>query len=120
MSKSKFFFLPEVRGQGSDDCIHEDRALEAQEPKGKYPCPCCLYITLPNRPENAAAYICPVCFWKIDPFLASEDEPSDQNHGLSLKQARENYRSFGAVTRNLKKYCRPPLQSEYGVQEGKR
>ena len=112
--------MPEVRGQGSDDCIHEDRALEAQEPKGKYPCPCCLYITLPNRPENAAAYICPVCFWEIDPFLASEDEPSDQNHGLSLKQARENYRSFGAVTRNLKKDCRPPLQSEYGVQEGKR
>ncbi len=118
MSKSKFFFFPEAHTNLSDDFANEDqKALETQEPEGKYACPCCTSITLPDRPENALAYICPVCFWEIDPFLTCEDEPSDQNHGLSLKQARENYRSFGAVTRKLKKYCRPPLESECSKEE---
>ena len=30
-----------------------------------------------------------------DYFTADEDEPSDQNHGLSLAEARLNFRVFG-------------------------
>ena len=62
----------------------------------KYPCPCCGYLTYPVPREDAIAYICPVCFWENDVFVTSDDEPSDENHGISLRTAQENYRSFGA------------------------
>ena len=38
---------------------------------GKYRCPCCGYFTY-NVPANEdCGYICPVCFWENDPFIAS-------------------------------------------------
>lgn len=68
-------------------------------------CPCCGYITIPNN-GDALAYICPICFWEIDLFIKSDNEPSDQNHGLTLVEAKQNYQKFGAVSQYLKKYCR--------------
>ncbi|WP_233436341.1 CPCC family cysteine-rich protein [Lysinibacillus capsici] len=59
------------------------------------------------------AYICPVCFWEIDLFIQSNVEASDQNHGLTLTEARKNYQSFGAVLPMLKKSCRQPKEYEY-------
>ena len=79
----------------------------------KYPCPCCGYLTYPVPRENAIAYICPVCFWENDVFVTSDDEPSDENHGISLRTAQENYRSFGACARTffhaaMQKMCYSP------------
>ena len=54
----------------------------------KYPCPCCGYLTYPVPREDAIAYICPVCFWENDVFVTSDDEPSDENHGISLRAAQ--------------------------------
>ena len=65
-------------------------------PDADTPCPCCGNITIPYG-GDALAYICPICWWEIDLFIQSDDEPSDQNHGLTLNQARENYKKFGAV-----------------------
>jgi len=65
-------------------------------PDADTPCPCCGNITIPYG-GDALAYICPICRWEIDLFIQSDDEPSDQNHGLTLNQARENYKKFGAV-----------------------
>ena len=65
-------------------------------PDADTPCPCCGNITLPYG-GAALAYICPICRWEIDLFIQSDDEPSDQNHELTLNQARENYKKFGAV-----------------------
>ena len=56
------------------------------------PCPCC-GADIPENP--APGYICPMCWWEIDYFTADEDEPSDQNHGLSLAEARLNFRTLG-------------------------
>lgn len=53
----------------------------------KYPCPCCGYLTYPVPQEEAIAYICPVCFWENDVFVTSDDEPSDENHGIPLRPA---------------------------------
>ena len=72
----------------------------------KYPCPCCGYLTYPVPREDAIAYICPVCFWENDVFVTSDDEPSDENHGISLRTAQENYRSFGAYARTMLRYVR--------------
>jgi len=75
------------------------------------PCPCCGYLTIPNG-GDALAYICPVCFWEIDLFIQSDHEPSDQNHGLTLAQARQNYHAYGASLLQLRPYCRPPKKEE--------
>ena len=69
------------------------------------PCPCCGNITIPND-GNALAYICPICLWEIDFFIHSDDEPSAQNHGLTLNQARENYKKFGATLEELASHRR--------------
>lgn len=57
----------------------------------RYPCPCCGARTYPVPPEeDIGGFICDECWWENDLFLQSEDEPSDQNHGLTLHQARAN------------------------------
>ena len=85
---------------------------EAPERPGVHPCPCCGCRTFPVPPENATAYICPVCMWENDVFTASDDEPSDENHGLTLRQARENVRLHGVCDPRLIRYARPPRPSE--------
>ena len=75
------------------------------------PCPCCGSITIPNG-GDALGYICPVCLWEIDLFLTGPEEPSDQNHGLTLNQARAHYRAEGVCLPRLKQACRPPEGEE--------
>lgn len=60
-----------------------------------YKCLCCGNETLPVPAEDAVAYICPVCWWENDVFLKSPDEPSDENHGMTLLAAHENYIKYG-------------------------
>ena len=79
--------------------------------RGDAPCPCCGSITIPNG-GDALGYICPVCLWEVDLFIQSEKEPSDQNHGLTLNQCRENYHACGAVLPRLTHLCRPPKGRE--------
>ena len=49
---------------------------------------------------------------EIDFFIHSDDEASDQNHGLTLVEARKNYQQIGAVLPDLKRYCRQPKKHE--------
>lgn len=100
---NNYAYLPSV------DCA--DEQMPYDEVRGDSPCPCCGYMTIPNK-GDALAYICPVCMWEIDLFISSEDEPSDLNHGLTLIQARDNYNYYGAVLPHLKQYCRQPYQHE--------
>ena len=67
-----------------------------------YKCKCCGHETLPVPPEDAAAFICPICWWENDVFTADDDEPSDENHGISLNRARENYIAHGICDPRLK------------------
>lgn len=121
----KFLYLPEVKNDhfiigGSDgparpvDATEPPPApeLEPREPAGIYPCPCCGYLTFPAPKEEAIAYICPVCFWENDVFDPGEDDPSDENRGLTLRQGRENYRRWGAVRPDLVVHARPPRPEE--------
>jgi 8-oxo-dGTP pyrophosphatase MutT (NUDIX family) len=63
-------------------------------------------------PEKEAGFICPVCFWENDLRMASDTEPSECNHGITLKEARENYLAFHASERNMLPYVRPPRPEE--------
>ena len=65
-------------------------------------CKCCGHETLPVPPEEAVACICPICWWENDVFTADDDEPSDENHGISLNQGRKNYREHGICDPRLK------------------
>ena len=53
-----------------------------------------------------------MCFWENDVFDPGEDDPSDENRGLTLRQGRENYRKWGAVREDLVRHARPPRPGE--------
>lgn len=108
MNEKKNLFLPQVNG----DLPDKSNTVKTDEVIGDAPCPCCGYTTIPNK-GDALAYICPVCFWEIDLFIESEEEPSDQNHGITLKEGRINFLKYGAVLPSLKQYCRKPKKEEY-------
>lgn len=67
-----------------------------------YKCMCCGNETLSVPVDDAIAYICPVCWWENDVFLRSSDEPSDENHGITLLEAQENYKKYGICDQRLR------------------
>ena len=77
----------------------------------KYQCPCCGYLTLPER---GGYEICPVCFWEDD----GQDEHDAEivrcgpNYHLSLTQARKNFAAIGACEYRVLKNVRPPRPEE--------
>lgn len=73
-----------------------------------FKCPCCGYYTFRQRLPGG---ICPVCFWELD-MVESPEEPSDANHGLTLSQARENYRTLGACDGKSLRFVRKPKSGE--------
>lgn len=94
----------------------------------KFTCPCCGCLTLDER---GGYDICPVCFWEDDAYLvinngelegirvdndipdeALLDVPSGANHGLTLRQGRENYKKFDACEEEMISHVRKPKKSE--------
>ena len=76
--------------------IHIDPSAEKP-----YSCRCCNDKTFAVPPQYSLGYICPTCYWEDDAFVASDDEPSDLNHGLTLDEARINYQLFGACSKDM-------------------
>jgi hypothetical protein len=59
-------------------------------------CPCCDYFSLAERGK---CLVCPVCFWEDDcenPSNPQWDVASDLNDELTLREARNNFKQFGA------------------------
>ena len=77
----------------------------------KYKCPCCGFYTY-DTPPNGTYDICSVCFWEDDPIQLEQEDYSGGANKVSLKQARENYRRFGACEARLLPYVREPLDEE--------
>jgi hypothetical protein len=78
---------------------------------GPYACPCCRFVTLPERGGDD---ICQVCFWHDD---GQDDHDADEvrggpNYSLSLTQARNNFASIGAAEARVLKFVRPPHPHE--------
>lgn len=76
-----------------------------------YRCPCCGCRTLSER---GGFEICPVCFWEDD---GQDDADADAvrggpNGSLSLTQARQHFREFGACDRKSLGYVRKPTPDE--------
>lgn len=80
----------------------------------KYQCPCCRYYTYEHEPDGSYD-ICPVCFWEDD-IVQQEDESYEGGaNRVSLIQARENFKSYGACEPHLTEYVRRPLPDEMDV-----
>jgi hypothetical protein len=86
---------------------------EPEDSTPKHQCPCCDYITLPERNNYL---ICPVCFWEYDgQDIDQPDMPSGPNHGITLREGRANFITFGACESSMKKnVCSDSERSQYG------
>jgi Cysteine-rich CPCC len=104
----------ERRKQWFDDYMHTLEHRSVVQPKAdgvSYRCPCCGYRTLGER---GGFEICEVCFWEDD---GQDDSDADTvrggpNGSLSLTQARQNFREFGACDRKSLAHVRKPTQEE--------
>ena len=111
-------FLLALEQAGLEQVLPEVSCTPSSEPQkpppvpGTFPCPCCGYRTFSVPREDAIAYICPVCFWENDVFAPGEDQPSDENRGMTLRQGREAFRRLGAVSEEFLQYVREPLPEE--------
>ena len=77
----------------------------------KYKCPCCEFYTFDKKP-NGEYDICPVCFWEDDPFQAENPDLEGMANTVSLNQARENFKKFGACEQDMVKNVRSPKKDE--------
>jgi hypothetical protein len=75
----------------------------------RYACPCCGHRTL-SQPRSFD--ICPVCFWEADPLQNAEPDYAGGANRLSLRQAQQNYATFGANETLALRYVRPPTPEE--------
>lgn len=77
----------------------------------KYKCPCCGYYTLDDEADNTMA-ICDVCFWQDDGLQLHDPNMKHGANIVSLNQARENYKNFGAADESALKLVRSPYEDE--------
>ena len=90
----------------------EPQWYKPADPTPREQCPCCDYISLPERGNYL---ICRVCFWEDDgQDLGELDLESGPNHGITLREGRANFREFGACEREMLKHVvQEEERSEY-------
>jgi hypothetical protein len=66
----------------------------------KFPCACCGYLTLSDRPGSYE--ICHVCFWEDDDVQLLDPWYEGGANKTSLKQAQENFCKFGVSDQRFK------------------
>lgn len=82
-----------------------------------YPCTCCHHYTRDQPSGNFDFEICPVCFWEDDPVQNIHPNSKSGANKVSLNEAKENYRKFGASEEQFIKYVRKPNILEKNNEE---
>lgn len=77
----------------------------------QYACPCCGYMTLDERPPGTFD-ICSVCFWEDDRQQFEDPDLAGGANRVSLREARENFKRFGAREERFRHEVRSPLPHE--------
>jgi hypothetical protein len=80
-------------------------------PSTNFACPCCGCFTLPEEPPGTF-YICPVCYWEDDSLQFDNPRMEGGANRMSLIEARQNYREFGAKSADRIHLVRPPQPEE--------
>lgn len=75
-------------------------------------CPVCNCLTIDETYEEVIVDICPVCFWQYD--IVAQDNPNRciGPNDVSLNEAIENYKQFGACSKRMIQYVRKPHEDE--------
>jgi len=81
--------------------------LNRNERQKKRKCACCGYFTITEIKET-----CPVCFWEEDFYQEQNMDDDGCPNSVSLREAKENFREFGAVEERFKEQVRPPFVEE--------
>ena len=81
----------------------------------KYRCRCCGYRTLEHLAEGTYE-LCPVCYWKDDSVQAENENRQGGANVVSLKEARENFKKYGAIEERFKENVRPPHEDEKPIE----
>ncbi|MGP1345182.1 MAG: CPCC family cysteine-rich protein [Phycisphaerales bacterium] len=76
-----------------------------------FPCPCCRNLTLPAQPPGTFD-ICPVCYWEDDRVQHDDPGYAGGANRVSLIEARDNYKNFGACREVDRPHVRPPTADE--------
>src|SRR5664279_3822845 len=95
-----------VRGEGQVQ-RHQGRMSETE----KYPCPCCGYLTLDEKPSGTFD-ICQICYWEDDNVAFDDPEFAGGANVVSLNTARDNFKKFRASEERWVTRVRPPLRHE--------
>lgn len=77
----------------------------------KYKCPCCGFYTMPQSIGDTYD-ICPVCYWEDDGLQLQNPDIAGGANKVSLNEARENYKKFGACELELKGHVRKPRKAD--------
>ncbi|MCL2853727.1 MAG: hypothetical protein FWE20_12000 [Defluviitaleaceae bacterium] len=73
-------------------------------------CPCCGYFT---HEEGLELFeICEVCGWQYNGVAHDKPDMSGGANKVSLNQARENLKEFGASELRFRSNMRAPMQEE--------
>lgn len=71
----------------------------------RYQCPCCGYFTLKENTGNSFQ-LCEVCFWEDDGIQSSDPDYEGGANRVSLNQAIQNFKKFGASEESFKSSVR--------------
>ena len=77
----------------------------------RYACPCCGYLTFFSVP-NGTFEICPVCMWEDDNVQLDDPDYAGGANAISLNQARENFKKYGAAEERFIRFVRKPTSEE--------
>ncbi|MBK9585761.1 MAG: CPCC family cysteine-rich protein [Alphaproteobacteria bacterium] len=77
----------------------------------KFKCPCCECMTFDEKPDGSFI-ICPVCFWEDDPVQLKDETFEGGANKVSLKQAKANFKKFGACDSVALQHVRSPKPEE--------
>lgn len=95
------------------DRLNKKQNNEAQE---KYKCPCCGNYTFGHKLDGTHD-ICPICFWEDAIYDYHNPDRICAYNKVSINEAKENYKKFGACIEEFVLYVRKPNESEIPKDE---
>jgi len=76
-----------------------------------YPCPCCGYSTLEEKPPGTDL-ICRICFWHDDYVQGKDVDDWGGANDLSLRDSQKNFIKFGAIEEKFINNVRKPNKND--------